>query len=314
MILTDTMVPLDSKTLADYMHSFGVNIRYLGKIFAFLEKKPIPFLKILIERVIFVRALKHVFRELFTKIPRDLYSEMTAQVLNCIFYQELPLSVNNNHQAPIEIGKPIQTEGEQKVSKKNKKKKVNKDEQGEDNIESSQQETKKEVSNQEIEEVKKDIEGGEKSKKKKKKSIKKNKDKIELTYPTTNFGQLKIENEEDQISKITISVIWERTRVIARKRYQHELPVSIKDFVPLQYPLTRLAIFRDISLSNGIVLKGHSFNISSDRSVTKIQKDSKSSAFPFSSDDIIDFVPFVKHLEPSSNEVKNQIDIVIFDS
>jgi protein TIF31 len=53
----------DSASLSEIFHFFGINNRYLGNVCKRIDDKTYPNLKIILEKAIFVRSLKHVLRE-----------------------------------------------------------------------------------------------------------------------------------------------------------------------------------------------------------------------------------------------------------
>jgi len=53
----------DSASLSEIFHFFGINNRYLGNVTKRIDEKTNPSLKIILEKAIFVRSLKHVLRE-----------------------------------------------------------------------------------------------------------------------------------------------------------------------------------------------------------------------------------------------------------
>jgi protein TIF31 len=54
----------DSSSIEEYFHAHGVNMRYLGRVAGLINKKETPHIYMIVERVILVKAMKHVFREI----------------------------------------------------------------------------------------------------------------------------------------------------------------------------------------------------------------------------------------------------------
>lgn len=54
----------DSRSIEEYFHIHGVNMRYLGKVLSKISKKDNPHIYLILERVILVKAMKHAFREI----------------------------------------------------------------------------------------------------------------------------------------------------------------------------------------------------------------------------------------------------------
>lgn len=76
----------DYQNFTKFIHSFGINVRYLGFVYSQILKrsKEYPNILLFLERFIFIRTLKHIFRKAITQ---NLYNEQVAiaHLFNCIF-------------------------------------------------------------------------------------------------------------------------------------------------------------------------------------------------------------------------------------
>ena len=64
LINGETIRLTDSASISEIFHGHGVNMRYLGKVAKKIDWKEHPHLNILLERVMLVKSMKHLFREL----------------------------------------------------------------------------------------------------------------------------------------------------------------------------------------------------------------------------------------------------------
>ncbi|MCA6493257.1 MAG: hypothetical protein IM572_11330, partial [Chitinophagaceae bacterium] len=72
-------IPVDMESFIDLMHKYGINVRYLGAIYKLLDPKVNTHILRLIERIVFIRALRKYIRDLATKIQ---YSDLLAVVVH----------------------------------------------------------------------------------------------------------------------------------------------------------------------------------------------------------------------------------------
>ena len=127
-------VPTDNESLWELLHSNGINIRYLGKIYDQIDSEYLPHIKSLIERSIIWRSAKKVINEMLRKCPQTQVSTFLAHVLNLILSPNSLIEKLNNSEikcSPFNILATIDrpttggNEGNQK-KKQNKNKKKNK--------------------------------------------------------------------------------------------------------------------------------------------------------------------------------------------
>lgn len=79
-------MPSDSSTLKDFLHSNGINMRYLGYLAEQVkENKKLGYFKYLLEREVVIRCAKHILNQY---IRDNEYSELLgaviAHLLNCL--------------------------------------------------------------------------------------------------------------------------------------------------------------------------------------------------------------------------------------
>lgn len=108
--------PLDVAALTDSMHKLGINVRYIGQVYAALHKKAYPHLAKLMERFVLVRSLKKVLRRMALEEDAQTFAECVAQCLNIMLGNDLVRSM---------VDEKIKTSGAKK-SPETKRKKKNK--------------------------------------------------------------------------------------------------------------------------------------------------------------------------------------------
>lgn len=74
--------PTDSKSLSEFFHQNGINIRYLGKIADFVKDQNLNHIKFMLEREVVIRAMKHIVNKYLRECRSD---EMTAALLSHLF-------------------------------------------------------------------------------------------------------------------------------------------------------------------------------------------------------------------------------------
>ena len=127
---------------------------------------------------------------------------------------------------------------------------------------------------------------------------------------TLEFGK-QFENSFNKLKKTRPSELWERLREICQKRYLYNLPENIKDFKPFKYRLTKLATLRDVCLSGGIILECTNYELMDQpQKKQDLVNGDIIIILPFRVDNIFDATPIVKHLDPSCDDAKSQIELV----
>lgn len=78
-------VPTDSKSLSDFFHQNGVNMRYLGHVQEELKDKNMTQLKNLVERETVLRCMKHIFaKQLREGSSEETLAPLVSHLLNCL--------------------------------------------------------------------------------------------------------------------------------------------------------------------------------------------------------------------------------------
>lgn len=122
LVSSAVSAPLDIAGLTDTMHKLGINVRYIGKIYAVLNKKAYPHLARLMQRFVLVRSIKKILRAVALAEDTQTFSECFAQYLNLLLGNDLVRSmvddkINNN-------GSPAKPAESKNKKKKNKKRAV----------------------------------------------------------------------------------------------------------------------------------------------------------------------------------------------
>ena len=78
-------IPTDSHSLSEFFHQSGVNMRYLGYIAEQIEGKNMSQAKLLLEREVLIRCMKHILNQLVRDYPSDeLLADLLCHVFNCL--------------------------------------------------------------------------------------------------------------------------------------------------------------------------------------------------------------------------------------
>ena len=215
----------DSGSISEIFHSHGINMRYLGKVLRQIDFKEHPHLKILLERVVLVKTLKHFFRGIMRESNSVFLIQSLAHLLNCVFapnkikklIDEGKLEELNGKNSQINENilpnKITDSKEKDKNKKKNKKKKGKKQEESNaEGINSNNQEEQKIV------------------------------EKIESFTPG-----LKIESP--QSLNLRPIDIWKRVNEIASKRYDYKFEEKYEDFQGFKFGFNKLATLRFFLIS-----------------------------------------------------------------
>ena len=109
-------IPLDSKDLADSLHKFGINIRYVGRIYSQLNNRNHTHYMKLIERFVIIRSLRKLLREVAIDESKQTYIECMVQYMNILLGNDLVRNMTDEKIDSLDNPKTS------KKSKKNKKK------------------------------------------------------------------------------------------------------------------------------------------------------------------------------------------------
>ena len=82
--------PLDGRHLRDVMHTHGVNVRYLGAVHAAASVHQVEYVRVLCEREMLARGLKHVLRQGLSRTGPSHLAASCAHVLNCLLGRVSP--------------------------------------------------------------------------------------------------------------------------------------------------------------------------------------------------------------------------------
>lgn len=210
----------DSSSLSEIFHSHGINMRYLGKVLKQIDFKEHPHLKILIERVIMVKSLKHIFRGVMRDCSATHLVPCLTHLLNCIFSP-------NGQKKLLDEGKYDNCGVTFKPNPNN--------EPTSQNVESKENKTNKK----------------KKNKKKKKKNEEANNENTENANSNAN------EKPEISISSLSLEKpkalsmkpidIWNRMNEISLKRYDYSFSEKYEDYQGFKYGFNKLATLRYFS-------------------------------------------------------------------
>ena len=117
-------VPNDHYSLSSFLHSMGLNIRYLGRIYKQLEEQ--KHIQMLIQRDLVIRSFRHVFIELVRECSPYFLQDLVSHLLNCLLApEELLKALNNRKIKPgfIEMPEINKLEKVEKAKEKKKQKK-----------------------------------------------------------------------------------------------------------------------------------------------------------------------------------------------
>lgn len=207
----------DSSSISEIFHSHGINMRYLGKVIKLIDFKEHPHLKILLERVVLVKCLKHVIRSVMKESHSVFLIQALAHVLNCVFGQ-------NKLKKMLDQGKT-----EEIIAQKQEVRQVI------DDVNSQNKPKKK------------------KNKKKAKKNIKEESQneegKLKVGEERTIADKIDSFTPNLKIStpsalELKPNDIWKRVNEIALKRYDYQFEVNYEDFQGFKYGFNKLATLR----------------------------------------------------------------------
>lgn len=218
----------DSNSISEIFHSHGINMRYLGKVLKQIDFKEHPHLKILVERVLLVKCLKHICRGIMREAGPVFLIKSLAHLLNCLFACNKVKKTMDEGKVPVPepvlkekkekeqgtASQNVNTENKEGKSKKKKNKKKGKKQ------EEQKDSTKEAASNEEERKIA---------------------DKIEFITPA-----LKI--EAPNVSVLKPSQVWQRINEIASKRYGYKFEENYEEFQGFKYGFNKLATLRLFSL------------------------------------------------------------------
>jgi protein TIF31 len=281
--------PNDSFSITEYMHKYGIPMRYYGEIVRLIEseqnfKKMNNWVKSLAIRDILRRSFKHIFNNLIRDVPDYLIKEFCAYFLNILLSPASLIKAIENFDMVYSNGVMTNVKSTNLDSEK---------------IEQTIQNTN----------VTKETDAKKKKRIKKKKNKNKDKDKtgqseseLELKFliSDTLSGNNKfynslfeINNEEIKKYFIKPSEMWSKLKNLALKRYGYKFPDKT-NFDYVDSVINKFGLLRDICLTLGIQIEALDYELQFDISSINRMDNFKYSQMPFKSDNIIDLFPVVK--------------------
>ena len=278
--------PNDSFSLTNYLHKYGIAVRYYGEIIKLIDtdsnfKRTNTWVKTLAIRDIIRRSAKHVFNSIIKDVPDYLMKDFCAYFLNILL---APASSIKNLEA-FEISYVNGTIVNVKHSDKDSNEVLNSN--SNTNVNSSSV----------VDNSKKKKKG--KGKKKKAKDGKTEEDEqikflITDTLSSTNkFMNTLIELKDDSIKKFFIkpSELWRRIKEVATKRYGYNF-ADKTNYEYVEPIMNKFGLLRDFCLTVGIQIEATDYELHFD---TQSRVDLfKYTQMPFKSESIVEFFPVVK--------------------
>lgn len=86
----------DSEKLSEIFHSNGLNIRYIGKVLNKIDQKGFPDTYANILKVLLVKCMKHLFREVMRESSSTNLSKNLSHVFNCVFASRATITQLNS--------------------------------------------------------------------------------------------------------------------------------------------------------------------------------------------------------------------------
>jgi len=83
--------PLDGRHLTEVMHAHGINMRYLSAVHAAASTFQVDYLRVVCEREMLARAVKHVLRQGLTRTGPSFLAAACAHLLNCLLGRVSPV-------------------------------------------------------------------------------------------------------------------------------------------------------------------------------------------------------------------------------
>lgn len=283
--------PNDSFSLSEYMHKYGIPMRYYGEIIRLIESEPKfkkmnNWIKSLAVRDIIRRCSKHIFNNLIKDVPDYLIKDFCAYFLNIILAPSSAIknlekfdmtykdgTITNVKSVSIEGDTSVKTETTSGTTHKSSEKPSS----------SSQKKKKNKKKN------KKNKETGDKNEMELKFLINE-------TFTSNNkfFNSLfELKNEEVKKFFIKPSELWGRIKEIALKRYGYTFPEK-QNFDNVEPIINKFGLLRDLCLTVGIQIEATDYELHFDSYSNQRQDLFKYQQMPFNAEHIVDFFPVVK--------------------
>ena len=273
--------PIDCHSLSQYLHSYGINCRYLGEIHKRIGKK--NWLTTLIERDIIRRSAKHLFNEILSNCPYYLINEVTCHFLNIIF---APRELLNE----LDKKKVLYYEGEVVFEDEINHNHNTKNSENEYN----NQNTTSSSSNHNNHKKKKN-KGKNKQNQQTSKKIENDETNVQLLLQdllnNKSFSTIYHESPET-LSHLFPSPkeIWEKISKISQNHFNFKFDFSLTYIEPV---INKHGLLRDFCKSVGIQLEANTYSLYESSSLQKRKKLSYS-FLPFKKTNIVQFFPIIK--------------------
>ncbi len=306
----DENIPSDCFSLTEFLHKYGINIRYYGEILQRIEsirscsseeksenadnnnkdekekeksplsglnRKNISWIKSLIIRDLLRRAAKHLFNQTTKDLPEYLVKEYTAYFLNVLL---APANLIKYLEAlTIEYSNGCVSAVKSSSSAAATENSGNAAERGSSDLNAKNSDAKKQK---------------KKSKNKKKKNKGENEAEFDLKiqlYINDNLtnkalcGLLEPSAESIQSSFIKPSVFWRKIQEIIKKRYNFDLKIN-ENFENIEHPINKYGLLRDFCLTVGLQVEATDYELYFDNS---IKQDFKYTSMPFKAENTVNF-------------------------
>lgn len=280
----DENSPNDSFSISDYMHKYGIPIRYYGEIIRLIEtenfKKTNSWVKTLAIRDIIRRCAKHVFNSLVREVPEYLIKDFCAYFLNILLGPNNSIKSLENFDIAYVNGSIANVKHSDTSSFT-------------ETIQSTQSTQSNTTNSTSISKKKK---GKNKKKKggKSEEADEKLKYMITETFSATNklLNSL-VEVKDENIRKYFIkpSELWKCIKEIAQKRYNFTF-ADKNNFDYVEPVMNKFGLLRDFCLTVGIQVEALDYELHFDSQGRPDQF--KYSQMPFKADNVVDFYPVVK--------------------
>eukprot|EP00245_Coleochaete_scutata_P017072 TRINITY_DN81_c0_g1_i1.p1 TRINITY_DN81_c0_g1~~TRINITY_DN81_c0_g1_i1.p1 ORF type:complete len:1555 (-),score=405.34 TRINITY_DN81_c0_g1_i1:386-4762(-) len=263
------LTPLDGPTLADVLHSRGVNIRYLGRLAKLVDH--LEHIKSLCISEMIVRAAKHVFKAVLRETMDHDVGGALAHLLNCfIGTQPAEQAAIEVPAAPVEKApSPAAASGEEKTDERKKGRRSRSP--------AKSRKDKKGSKIAHVPEETSDVTAVPAA------------DEAKAAPESTTDGAATEEKKAEEIpefgyKRITGAMVWSDIREATRFKYGYVLP----DDIHTNY--RKMSAIRSLCLKLGLTMAARPYNLDSER--------------PFEPSDLLDMQPVAKYAWPVSKDAQ----------
>lgn len=283
--------PCDNNDITTFLHKYGINLRYLGAIYDICNKNVqnpqmgsyrsiYHVMGFMIERMVFVRSLKHYIFEVLRSIDDYEICDTLAHIFNCIFANEessahITLKVK---EIKNKLNSSLDTNNSKKSNGKNQDlSTVTVDPSDTNNLNSE----------------------GEVLSKREKKNQKRKQKKINKLK---NNETLQLDSSYNKYQLITPSELFINITNIAKFkfRYSNKEYASFSELSFMETKMCKLSFLRDISLSIGLTIAEKNY---------KFYNEDNQIELPFKSQDFITLNPKIKHVQYPLDSCRTGIEL-----